>query len=95
MTTRKNETAIATVHDDAKHMARRINEAHRACQAGMSAALQHALTAGRLLMIAKDTIHHGGWLKWLAKHCELSPAHGAGLHAIGSLSRRFWRTQKK
>ena len=31
----------------------------------------HALAAGRLLLEAKSAVGHGGWLAWLATHCDL------------------------
>jgi hypothetical protein len=35
-------------------------------------AIQHALSAGRLLIMAKSAVGHGGWADWLHEHCELS-----------------------
>lgn len=35
-------------------------------------AIEHALSAGRLLIKAKQGVPHGGWLAWVEKNCELS-----------------------
>ena len=36
-------------------------------------AIEHARRAGELLLEAKQVIPHGGWGRWLADHCEISP----------------------
>ena len=50
-------------------LASRIRHAHEQCRATFSAGLDHAVSAGKLLMQAKETIPHGDWLSWLATNC--------------------------
>lgn len=49
-----------------------INQHHRAAQSHATKALDHAKQAGELLLKAKATIGHGGWLRWLEDNCEVS-----------------------
>ncbi|MGH8538378.1 MAG: DUF3102 domain-containing protein [Gammaproteobacteria bacterium] len=53
-------------------LAAQINEAHRRASDAARTAVEHALTAGRLLIQAKARTQHGGWLPWLKEHCEVS-----------------------
>jgi Protein of unknown function (DUF3102) len=49
--------------------ARLANNEHRKVIENLGAALQHAFGAGSALRACKDTIGHGGWVKWLAENC--------------------------
>jgi Protein of unknown function (DUF3102) len=49
--------------------ARLANNEHRKVIENLGAALQHAFGAGTALRACKDTIGHGGWVKWLAENC--------------------------
>jgi len=55
-----------------ERLARRINAAHRACEASLTEGLRHALEAGQCLTEVKARLEHGGWLKWLKEHCDVS-----------------------
>jgi hypothetical protein len=48
------------------------NAAHERCRAAAGEALEHALTAGRLLLQAKANVPHGEWSVWVSKHCMFS-----------------------
>lgn len=50
-------------------LAAEILDAHNACLAAMSTALDHAKRAGDLLNSAKGQAKHGEWLPWLATNC--------------------------
>jgi hypothetical protein len=48
----------------------RINEEHRQCERAVQATVQHAITAGELLIQAKAQCPHGTWGKWLSENFE-------------------------
>ncbi|MCG8433286.1 MAG: DUF3102 domain-containing protein [Gammaproteobacteria bacterium] len=53
-------------------LATEIRAEHEACSVAAETAARHAIKAGHLLIQAKDGMPHGEWLRWLAKHCEVS-----------------------
>jgi hypothetical protein len=60
-------------------LAGRIKAEHDAVEAATSTAtaaarkgIEHALTAGELLLEAKPLVPHGQWLPWLAENCRPS-----------------------
>ncbi len=55
---------------DLDALAARINAEHRACEQAAMTTVQHAITAGALLVEAKDALPHGGWLPWLTEHFD-------------------------
>ena len=66
-------TEIAlTASNSLTDLAARIRTEHRAASDKMSEALLHAMTAGELLIEAKDQLKHGQWLPWLRDHCSIS-----------------------
>ncbi len=50
-------------------LAEQIQNAHRAADESARQAVQHALTAGRLLLGVKDRLPHGELLSWVEQHC--------------------------
>jgi hypothetical protein len=50
----------------------RIRAEHEATAAALKSSVEHAMTAGDLLIEAKAQLKHGEWLPWLAEHCEMS-----------------------
>jgi hypothetical protein len=50
-------------------LAHRINIEHEAVTHALQRGLAHAITAGGLLMEAKELVPHGRWLPWLREHC--------------------------
>ena len=50
-------------------LAGQINAEHEACCRAAFSALEHARTAGELLIQAKEEAGHGAWLPWLTKNC--------------------------
>lgn len=46
-------------------LAARINQAHAAAELAARSAVEHAITAGELLIEAKARCGHGGWSNWL------------------------------
>jgi hypothetical protein len=50
---------------DLAELARRINSEHAQAEGALRAGLQHARTAGQLLLEAKAKLAHGQWLPWL------------------------------
>lgn len=63
------DTANAVNLDD---LAARIRAAHDGVQTAARSSIEHALTAGDLLIHAKRRLKHGEWLPWLEEHCKLS-----------------------
>jgi len=55
---------------DLDHLAVAIREQHEACEAAMSATVQHAIRAGELLAEAKAQVAHGEWLPWLSENFD-------------------------
>jgi hypothetical protein len=53
-------------------LAKQINAEHKLCAKALRAGLQHALTAGRLLIEAKEKVPHGRWIPWLQEHCDFA-----------------------
>lgn len=53
-------------------LAARITAEHEACGAAMKRGIEHAMTAGALLIESKARISHGQWLPWLRDHCGVS-----------------------
>ncbi len=52
-------------------LARKINEAHAAAYEKARSAVEHARTCGEMLIQAKESIGHGGFLAWLAANCHV------------------------
>ncbi len=63
---------------DLEELAARINEEHRACEAALTAGLNHAREAGALLLEAKRQCPHGTWLLWLREHFKGSERTAQG-----------------
>jgi hypothetical protein len=53
-------------------LAARIRAEHAAYGDAARKGVEHAMTAGDLLLLAKARLGHGQWLPWLTKHCSLS-----------------------
>ena len=69
MTTREEQTLMATKDTPLSSLETQINDAHTdACRAAQSA-IMHARRAGDLLITAKAGLAHGLWLPWLAERC--------------------------
>lgn len=55
--------------DSTEVLIAKINTAHAEAQAYASKAVERALEAGDLLLLAKSQVAHGQWLPWLQKNC--------------------------
>jgi len=55
---------------DLDQLAHAIREEHEACEAAMTATVQHAIRCGELLADAKARVKHGEWLPWLAENFD-------------------------
>jgi Protein of unknown function (DUF3102) len=67
-----NTTPLATTNDAATplpELAELITQAHRAADGSAREAVQHAITAGRLLLDAKGRLPHGDFQPWLKQNC--------------------------
>src|SRR4051794_23039449 len=53
-------------------LAARIRIEHAATSAALRTSVEHAMTAGDLLLEAKAEVPHGHWLPWLREHCVIS-----------------------
>jgi len=51
-------------------LAELINAEHRACEAAATKAIEHAIRCGQLLLEAKQSKKHGGWMDWIAENFE-------------------------
>lgn len=58
--------------DIAPTTAAEINRHHRLAREHADAAIQHAITAGRLLLEVKTQLMHGEWTAWLAANVSVS-----------------------
>ena len=65
-------TAITTNTSPLADLAAKINDAHAQCEHAMNEGLQHALTAGQLLLKAKSQLKHGEWGPWLEANCRFA-----------------------
>jgi Protein of unknown function (DUF3102) len=50
----------------------RINAAHEEVKKALWRGAEQAIEAGRLLLQAKNTVHHGNWLEWVGANCRFS-----------------------
>lgn len=77
--TRDDADILAERDDDRKQaaalpdLAAKINEATTAAETHARSAMQHALTAGTLLVQAKALVPHGEWQQWVEAHCTIAP----------------------
>jgi hypothetical protein len=53
-------------------LAVRIRQELEATRTSLVQAVEHAITAGELLIEAKQQVKHGEWLPWLTENCEIS-----------------------
>ena len=53
-------------------LANRINAEHEEVKKALWRGAEHAIEAGRLLLQAKNTMHHGHWLEWVGANCRFS-----------------------
>jgi Protein of unknown function (DUF3102) len=53
-------------------LAARIRDEHEATAIALKRGIEHAFTAGELLIEAKAQVPHGQWLPWLRDHCQVS-----------------------
>ncbi len=56
-------------------LAAQANAAHEAAGTALSAAVDHALVAGRALIAAKQQVPEGGWTRWVQRNCGFSIRH--------------------
>ena len=54
-------------------LAARIRSEHEAVGSAVRSALDHAVAAGQMLIEAKSSLPHGGWLLRLRSHCKIPP----------------------
>jgi hypothetical protein len=57
---------------DLVDLAQRINHEHQQTESALRASLEHARTAGQLLLEAKEKLAHGQWLPWLEANVQAS-----------------------
>lgn len=55
--------------DSTEVLIAKINSAHKEAQQYAAKAVERALEAGDLLLLAKSQVAHGQWLPWLQKNC--------------------------
>jgi hypothetical protein len=67
--------SLAVAKQDAKALttlATEIRKEHEAAERDWSSAVEHAISAGRLLIEAKAKVRHGEWLPWLENNFPAS-----------------------
>src|SRR5690348_3455939 len=52
-------------------LAARIRTEHEATAMALKRGIQHAISAGGMLIQAKTQLKHGAWLPWLQDHCDI------------------------
>lgn len=67
-----NDIATSAQHTALATLANDIRAEHHAAIAAVNRAIDHAMTAGDLLIKAKTKAGHGQWLPWLEAHCEMA-----------------------
>ena len=63
-----------------------IRAEHEACEGALKLGLEHAVAAGKMLIVAKEQLKHGEWLPWLRDHCSLSERKAQRYMVIGRTS---------
>ncbi len=53
-------------------LAARIRAEHEATDKALKSSVAHGITAGELLIEAKEKVPHGQWLPWLKENCAIS-----------------------
>src|SRR5205814_1603457 len=53
-------------------LAATANDAHRRCFKAGREMVEYAIQAGEALIIVKNDVRHGDWLKWVGEHFEAS-----------------------
>jgi Protein of unknown function (DUF3102) len=53
-------------------LAERIRNSHALVRRSIRSAVEHAMTTGDLLNVARDRTPHGQWAHWLQQNCEIS-----------------------
>ena len=66
------ETLVLEQKESLTDLAQEINKEHHLCDESLKAGLEHAMSAGKLLIRAKEQMKHGDWLNWLKENCECS-----------------------
>lgn len=74
---------------DLSGLSERINAEHDACIGAASAAISHAIEAGRLLTEAKGLVRHGEWSAWVGSHCRFSLRMSQNYMAVAKNEARF------
>ena len=64
--------APLTESNSLPELAARVRAEHTAVAAALKDSLRHAITAGKLLIVAKAQVPHGQWFSWLREHCAIS-----------------------
>lgn len=68
----KQAAATNVVDAALPDLAHKINEATTAAESHARSAMQHALTAGALLVQAKALVPHGEWQQWVEANCTIA-----------------------
>jgi hypothetical protein len=58
-------------------LASKINDLTRSAERAATTAMQNALKAGELLIVAKAAVPHGGWDEWVRGNCDIAPRTAA------------------
>jgi Protein of unknown function (DUF3102) len=66
-------------------LAKEIREHRYAAEAAAVRVVEHAIGAGKVLIRAKAIVPHGGWLPWLAQHCDKSERTAQGYMRLAKL----------
>ncbi len=76
-----------------ENLAAEINAEHRACEAAVASAVNHAVSAGEMLLEVKQSLRHGGWLKWLDANFSGSRRHAQRYMQLASYRERVNATR--
>lgn len=93
-----NTTPLATTNDAATplpELAQLINQAHRAADASARDSVQHAITAGRLLIEVKARVPHGEFHDWLKANCADVTVRTAQRYVQVARAWDAWDEQKR
>lgn len=93
-----NTTPLATTNDAATplpKLAELITEAHRAADSSAREAVQHAITAGRLLTEVKKRLPHGEFIPWLKANCADVTVRSAQRYVQVAKNWETWDEEKR
>jgi hypothetical protein len=77
------------------HNAGLINAAHHDVVEANKTSISRAIEAGTMLRACKETVGHGGWMKWLAENCPDISEETARLYMRLADPKNVWKLERE